>query len=283
MKFSRYFIVPVFFLFVSCNDFFNFNRDTKDPIVAKVGEKNLFKSQISGLINQGTSVTDSAAIVDGFIQNWIRENLMILEAEKNIAADINLNKLVDDYRSSLLVYNFEKRLVDQKLDTVISNAEKLQYYEMNKNQYLLSHPIFKCIIAKVPSKATGLSSLKIALGKSDLTEAMFLIKEKAVFHQIDVNKWITVEDFASFIPSDIIDNDELASGKVFQRKDKDYEYFVKILSYYDEKEIPPFDYIEGKITKSILSKRKIDLLKNYRQELYDKGVTDQKFEVFKPE
>lgn len=49
---------------------------------------------------------------------------MILEAEKNVAADINLNKLVDDYRSSLLVYNFEKRLVDQMLNTIITMDEK---------------------------------------------------------------------------------------------------------------------------------------------------------------
>ena len=35
--------------------------------------------------------------------------------------------------------------------------------------------------------------------------------------------------------------------------------------YYDENKIPPFDYIDGKITKTILSERKIELLKNYRQ------------------
>ncbi len=267
----------------SCKDGFNFNRDTKDPIIARVGERNLFKSQIAELIHSGTSSTDSAAIVDGFIENWIRENLMILEAEKNVAADINLNKLVDDYRSSLLVYNFEKRLVDQMLDTIISMDEKNDYYESFKNQYLLSHPIFKCIIAKVSAKASGLKDIKSALGKSDLTESIFLIKEKAVYHHLDIERWMTIEDLESLLPLGMIEISELSGGKIFQKKEKDYEYFVKIVTYYDEKRIPPFDFIEGKIIKTILSERKIELLKKYRQDLYDQGVSDQKFEVFKPE
>lgn len=275
-------VLPLLFLF-SCKDGFNFNRDTKDPIIAKVGEKNLFKSQIAELIHPGTSPTDSAAIVDGYIENWIRENLMILEAEKNVAADINLNKLVDDYRSSLLVYNFEKRLVDQMLDTVIAMDEKRDYYESFKNQYLLSHPIFKCVIAKVSSKASGLKDIKNALGKADMTESIFLIKEKAVYHHLDTAKWMTIEDLESLLPKGMIEISELSGGKVFQKKEKDYEYFVKIITYYDEKRIPPFDYIEGKIIKTILSERKIELLKKYRQDLYDQGISDQKFEVFKPE
>ncbi|MBK7805214.1 MAG: hypothetical protein KA270_07545 [Saprospiraceae bacterium] len=275
-------VLPLLFLF-SCKDGFNFNRDTKDPIIAKVGEKNLFKSQIAELIHPGTSPTDSAAIVDGYIENWIRENLMILEAEKNVAADINLNKLVDDYRSSLLVYNFEKRLVDQMLDTVITMDEKRDYYESFKNQYLLSHPIFKCVIAKVSSKASGLKDIKNALGKADMTESIFLIKEKAVYHHLDTAKWMTIEDLESLLPKGMIEISELSGGKVFQKKEKDYEYFVKIITYYDEKRIPPFDYIEGKIIKTILSERKIELLKKYRQDLYDQGISDQKFEVFKPE
>lgn len=275
-------VLSILFLY-SCKDGFNFNRDTKDPIIARVGERNLFKSQIAELIHSGTSSTDSAAIVDGFIENWIRENLMILEAEKNVAADINLNKLVDDYRSSLLVYNFEKRLVDQMLDTIISMDEKNDYYESFKNQYLLSHPIFKCIIAKVSAKASGLKDIKSALGKSDLTESIFLIKEKAVYHHLDIERWMTIEDLESLLPLGMIEISELSGGKIFQKKEKDYEYFVKIVTYYDEKRIPPFDFIEGKIIKTILSERKIELLKKYRQDLYDQGVSDQKFEVFKPE
>lgn len=258
-----------------------FQGESKDPVIARVGDKNLFRSQILQLVHDGTSATDSAAIVDGYVQNWIRENLMIREAEKNIAADINLNKLVEDYRSSLLVYNYETKLIENQLDTLVSEAEKQAFYNVNKGQYLLSHPILKCIIAKIPVKSKDLSTIRQALGKSDLTEALFLIKEKAVYHQIDTATFFTEEELFSLVPSNMIDGEKLAAGKIYQKRIKDYEYFVKILKFYDENKNAPFEYIKAKIDKTILSERKIELLQKYRQSLYEKGIANKDFEIFK--
>jgi len=264
----------------SCDQISGFTSGAKDPIVAKVGSKSLFLSQIEGMVADGSSMADSMAIVDGYIQNWIRENLMVIEAENNIAADINLTKLVDDYRSSLLVYNFEKRLVDEKLDTIVANSEKMEYYEMNNSQYLLSHSIVKCILAKVSSKNKNLSNIKKALVKSDLTEALFLIKENADYHHIDVDKWLSKEDVRSLVPTGLLDDNDFKSGKVKEKKVDDFQYFVKIIEMYDEKQIPPFDFIESKITKSILIARKNKILTQYRTELYQKGAENGAFEIF---
>ena len=145
---------------------------------------------------------------------------------------------------------------------------------------MLSHPIVKCIIAKVPEKQQGMQSLKTAINKTDLTEAMFLIKEKAVYHQIDTEKWFSIEELKSLVPTGMVSNGEINSGRVYQKNESEFEYFVKILDQYDEKEIPPFEYIESKITKSILSERKNNLLKQYRTELYDKGKENGDFEIF---
>ncbi|MFZ1456091.1 MAG: hypothetical protein WAT46_08615 [Saprospiraceae bacterium] len=263
---------------LSCENYFN--SGTKDPVVAKVGERRLFYSQLEGLVVPGTIASDSAAIVDGFLQNWIRENLMIVEAEKNIAADINLNKLVDDYRSSLLVYNYEKKLVEQQLDTIVLLADKKSYYEANKYLYQLSHPIVKCLIAKVPESVKSLQAIKSALNKSDLTEASFLVKENAVYYNSDIDRWMSVEELKSLIPDGMVQTDQISTGKIFQKRDNKHEFFVKILGHYDEREIPPFEYIDSKITKSILSERKNTLLKQYRTTLYDQGSHNGAYEIF---
>lgn len=267
-----------------CKDVFHFGSNEKDPVIARVGERNLFKSQLDDLVHDGTSSLDSAAIVDGYIQNWVRENLMIQEAEKNIAADINLNKLVDDYRSSLLVYNFEKKLVEEQLDTVVLEVEKRSFYENNKSLYRLSHPVFKGIVAKVPSKQkSDIANIRKALGKSDLTEAMFLIREKASYRLIDTARYISMEDLESLVPSSLIKNIGKSSDKTYSTSEKDSEYFVKVIKYYDETSIAPFDFIEGKIVKTILSERKNTLLLNYRKQMYDDALNNKKFEIFKNE
>jgi len=267
---------------LGCKEGFTFNKTTKDPVIVKVGNKNLFKSQLDGLIHDMTSPTDSAAIVDGYIENWIKENLMIIEAEKNVAADINLNKLIEDYRSSLLVYNYEEKLIENQLDTTVEDSEKLNFYTGNENQFNLSHPILKCMVAKIPSKTKNISSLKKLLENKDITEATFFIKEKASFHFLDTAKWITIDDLKALVPEKLLEESKIGKNKVYQKKDGESEYFVKILKYYGENEIPPFEYIEDKINKIILGDRKINLLKNKRQDLYQKGKNNNEFEIFKP-
>ncbi|MBK9150676.1 MAG: hypothetical protein IPM26_06585 [Saprospiraceae bacterium] len=108
----RYSYAIYFFLLavglMSCKDAFTFSEAEKDEIVVKIEDKVLFKSQLKNLIHEDMDPQDSITVVNGFIENWIRDNLMIIEAEKNVPAGLDLNKLLADYRASLLVYNFEK-------------------------------------------------------------------------------------------------------------------------------------------------------------------------------
>lgn len=276
-----YYIFSILAFGIGCKNVPVFKKSIKDPVIARVEDRTLLLSQIKELVHEGISKVDSAAVVDGFIQNWIRENLMIKEAEKKIAADINLNKLVEDYRSSLLVYNYEKFLVETLLDTIVTQEDKNIFYESNKGQYHLSHPIFKCIIVKISSKSPSSLVIKSKLEKNDWSQLIGLIKSKSSTFYIDTTVYWTLDDIHPVIPEKMMTSNKLADGKVLYKKEKDYDYMVKILRFYNEKEIPPIDFIESKIIKSILSERKIRLLNKFRQDLYDKGVKENKFEIYK--
>lgn len=271
------------FLLTGCKEIRSLGKGEKDQVIARVGDRSLYLSQIKELVHEGTSAIDSAAVVDAFIQNWIREGLMISEAEKNVATDININKLVDDYRSSLLVYNYEKLLVETKLDTIVTESDKKKFYEINKGQFVLSHPIFKCIIARFPSKYKDLDVVKNLLNNNHLSEAMKAIEKNALASYIDTVGYLSMDDLISLLPENMIKVSEMKSGKIFEKKDRNGDYLVKLVSFYNENEIPPLDFIETKITKTILSERKIQLLKNFREELYEKALNTREFEIFKPE
>lgn len=279
----RWIVLYFGLLSLGCKHVPGMSKGTKDPIVAKVEDKTLLQSQLKELTHEGISKTDSAAIIDGYIQNWVRENLMIKEAEKNVSADLDINKLVDDYRSSLLVYNYEKMLVATKLDTIVTDEDKADFYEKNKGQYLLSHPIFKCIIVKIPSKSSSAGTIKTKLEKNDWSDLISLVKAKSSTNNVDTAIYWTLDDIHPFVPEGMITASKLGAGKVLFKKEKDFDYLVKIIRYYKENTIPPMDFIESKIIKWILSERKIQLLNNYREDLYNKGVKDNKFEIYKLE
>jgi hypothetical protein len=247
----------------------------KDAVIVTVGSHSLHQSELSQLIHEGTSTQDSVAIIDGYVQSWIREKLMVMEAEKKVSSDLNINKLVDEYRSSLLVDNYEKKLVESQLDTVISENDLKSHYDQYKSQYILSQGIAKCIISKVSLKVQGTHALEKALDKNDKTEALFLVKEKSVFHHIDTARWLTKEDIKAMVPQGFAEKIDIESKRVQTYKDKEYQYFVKILRSYDESEVPPFSYISDKVAKVILSERKNTLLKQVRESLYSNAVKDK--------
>ncbi len=251
----------------------------EDTVLVSVGNRDLKKSEIQSILIPGTTKQDSVAIYDGYIQNWILESLMIIEAEKKVAADINIDKLVGEYRSSLLVDNYEKRIVEQQLDTLVESDELASYYGVNKSQFLLSQPVLKCLIAKISNKIKGVDNVEKALSKSDLTEAMILIKEKSVFHHLDTASWLTVDDVKGMIPLQMAEDYDFDTKKTYKYRDRDNQYFVKIVKYYGENEIPPLSYIKDKIAKVILTERKTILLKQVRKSLYDEAMRKKQIEI----
>lgn len=263
-----------------CKDAFTFSSAEKDEILVKIEDKVLFKSQLSNLIHNNATPEDSVSIVNGFVENWIRDNLMIIEAEKNVPAGMDLNKLLADYRASLLVYNLEKRLIEEQLDTIVTENQRLDYYENNKDQFVLSHNIYKAVVAVFPKNYSGLKDIQNLLAKDEISEALALISSKAVSYKSDVSKWYTFEDLSSGLPEQLLRKQKMDKGSLIRFQNNGFEYFIRILDKYNENQIPPLEYIEDKVVKVILNNRKTSLIKNMRQNLYDKAIANNKIKLY---
>ena len=77
---------------------------TTEKPLATVFNKSLYPSDIAGLVGKNVSVKDSTFLMNSYIENWAKEQLVIALAEQNIPADLDVNKLVEDYRKSLIRY-----------------------------------------------------------------------------------------------------------------------------------------------------------------------------------
>ncbi|MFQ5447255.1 MAG: hypothetical protein ACE5FF_09995, partial [Saprospiraceae bacterium] len=122
-------------------------------LLAKVYNKTLRLSDMEGMIPEGMTPEDSAVIIDAFVENWVREASMLYEAERNIPKDLDINKLVEDYRASLIKHNYENILVREFLDSTITEKELQVFYEQNKEQYKLETPIIRCRFIKAARDA----------------------------------------------------------------------------------------------------------------------------------
>ena len=74
-------------------------------------------------------------------------------------------------------------------------------------------------------------------------------------------------ELLSILPDELFNSNNLDKKGDFHKSDKRFEYYVKIMDYAGKNQIPPFDYIDPKITKVLLNQRKEQLLKNKRQQI----------------
>ena len=122
---------------VSCQ---NSGNGKNDQPVAAIYDKVLYQSDLQDILYDGISVNDSIVRTKAFIDNWIRRQLLIHQAENNLdKSELDCLKEIEDYRNSLIIYKYESLLISQNLDTVVSDEEIEKYindnalFDMNKD------------------------------------------------------------------------------------------------------------------------------------------------------
>ena len=117
-------------LLVSCE--FAQRISHSDAVVMKIGKSVLYESDLAGLIPQGISSEDSAAMAARLIEKWKLEQLLVAKAEAELpAAQLDVSSEMESYRRSLLIYRFESMYVSERLDTVVTDMEVEEYYREN--------------------------------------------------------------------------------------------------------------------------------------------------------
>ena len=123
-----------------------FKKSSKEVVVAECYGKYLYESDLKGIVPEGASVMDSIQRVSTFIDSWIKRQVLIHQAENNLNKEaLNLDKQMEEYRNSLVIYAYESQLINQKLDTVVSEDEIAEYYEQNKEDFQLRNTMVRVV------------------------------------------------------------------------------------------------------------------------------------------
>ena len=82
-------------------------RRNEDPVVAQVYQYKLYSSEVQSGMPIGLSQEDSLALVRDFIDNWVKEKLVLHEAERHLSPrEKNFDREMMDYRNSLLAQRY---------------------------------------------------------------------------------------------------------------------------------------------------------------------------------
>ena len=275
--------VALLLMTVGCSIGLGGEQDTEDRLLAKVHNKSLYLSELDGMFPEGTSAEDSSYIIDVFTQRWIRDAVVLQEAEQNIPSDLNIDKLVRDYRASLIRHQYEKILVEELLESEVSEEDLVEFYEQNKQQYQLETPIVRSYLIKVPlpvTEADRLRQLWNSRQPEDFEALVNYCNEHAETHLLAEQEWYKVEDIALELPKGTVTVENISEGLDFSRKDEEYQYYFKVLEVKNRQDIAPLSYIKEQARKVILRNRKEELLEQKIEAMYNRELRRNNIQTY---
>jgi len=263
-------------------------KDTEAPSsepVAKAGDAILYYDDIKDLVPAGTSSKDSILLIKQFVDNWVREVLVIQKAEQNLDEEQkNVEKQLNDYRKSLITYIYEKELVKQKLDTVVSDAEIEAYYNSNKAEFELKDNIIKVIYVKVSKKAPGIDKLKKWYRSDNMKDREQLASYCHQFADnfyLDDSSWLLFDDLLKEIPIQTYNKELfLQNNRLVEVSDSLNHYFLSIKDFKIRNSSSPLSFEKENIKNIILNKRKLALINSMKQDVYNDALNNNKIEIY---
>ncbi|QGY47325.1 hypothetical protein GM418_27755 [Maribellus comscasis] len=280
---KRYGLIILVGLFIfSCNE----KGDKGKSVVAEVGDKKLYQNDISSVVPTGIEKEDSTVMADDYIRKWVKKELLIQKAEENLNQEQkSLNKEIEDYRNSLIIYKYKNELIKQRMDTLVTDMQIEEYYDNHQDNFNLSQNIVKAIFIKVPAEFANQDQIKLLCSNTaveGLNELREYCLQYAKGFDIFTDNWVDFEAVLKNIPHDITDPGEfLKRNTLFELTDEDYYYLVSILDYKLRNEIAPVDFVYENIKNLILNRRKIDFLKQMEENVYTEGIRNNKFKIHK--
>lgn len=264
-------LIPLLF---SCK-YLDFNSD--NAIVAKVGDRVLYESEVKDLIPQGTSPDDSLNMLEQYINSWALKYLLLDKAESELSkSDKDMEQELEDYRTSLLVYKYEKTYLEDRLDTVITDEECRDYYQKYSSNFSLTNSVVKARIVKISKGSPNLETVRKtykANSIEDIDEFEKLCYNSADRYNNFENNWVDMSEIAREIPYDVqMCEREAWSNSYIETTDSSYYYFVYFLDKIAPEGTAPFEYYHKKIKEIILSKRKQELIANLEKNLIQEAL-----------
>ncbi len=257
----------------------------KEGGLAEANGQVLYRDEISAIVPEGSSREDSVLIADNYIQQWIKKQLMVSKAELNLRKeDKNVERMVNNYRSSLLIHKYQQQLLEQKLDTLVTDSEIEDYYKKNEGNFILNENIVKALYIKIEKQVPNYRKIKKlyqSKKKEDWEELKAYCLQNATKFDDFGNNWIPAKFLLANLPHAFTNEKSLLKNRKFiETEDSTYCYFAGIKEVKFKESLAPLEFIKEDIRKIAINKRKIKFIKDLEKDIYRDAEQKNRFKIY---
>ena len=139
----------------------------------------------------------------------------------------------------------------------------------------------KLELLRFPTMPRGIELFYKNWKKNDTAYIEKYTLENAIFDSKNDTGWNTVDHYLSYLPKDRFKIRDFSRKGDIQKHDKTFEYFIKVVDFKNQNEVPPLSYVREQMRKVIINQRKKDLLKKIESNLYQNYLQANKIKVYK--
>lgn len=265
-KLSTYSLLALTLATAACKQ-----SEPSSPLVASVYGHELRQSDLEGLVDKGVTPEDSAAIIDNYVEQWVRQTVVLCKAEKNVTD--NFDRQMGEYRNSLLTYAYEQQILNQLMDTVVTDDQIADYYAQHQSEFRLRNSIVKAVYTIAPKKFIANTKIKQLITKrifvdEDIVALEELASRYGLQGYYDGDAWITFYTLQGMVPiTTYNENLYLRQNRSIVLSDDSITYYVRILDYKVSDDASPLELEHDNIRAIILNHRKLDILNKMQSDL----------------
>lgn len=250
-------------------------KDDDRVRLAKVGGEVIYLDEALEGLPTGLSEKDSAVYVQQFLKNRIKDLLVYEKAVKNIPQNKELEDLVENYRRSLIIYEYQQQVLNEKMQTEISDSDMMDFYQTNSRRFVAERNLVKGIFLKVPGDAPNIENLK-KWYKDSSPEAFEKIEnycvQNAGFFEYFYDKWISFDDILDNIPYTVTNQaDLLRTRSTLEVVENGFCYLLYIDEYVLSGSTAPYDYVKSDVKNIMMNSRKTAFLHQFEKSLLDEA------------
>lgn len=254
-----------------------------DEEVARVGESQLLRSELDA-ITAGYKGDDSISMAENYIDQWVRRQVKRQEAESVLASEMGeIERLVSEYRQSLLTNRLEQRYLSGRLDTLITDSVVRSYFADHRKDFVMDRTILKGRIVRLPDnyrQSVKLFNLMGSKNKEKQQDFLDLCR-KNNFELYTFEQWVDFSEFLSYLPVRKGKNYDyiLSGGEIRQMADSDSKYFIDIKEVIRKGEPAPLERVEDMVRRLLYNRSRAEMVGQYNDSLYNAALLEGKIRI----
>lgn len=275
MRKSFYFIWIVTIILSSC-------QNAHDRVVSEVYNHKLHESDIVKNIPSGLSVEDSIILFDQYVTDWIKEQVLLYEAENELSVqEKNFDEKIKKYREHLLIEAYLNKITNDSLKFLISDKELKHFIA----EYKESEPIQKNVVRVNYVKLSKKSNIGNTIKEILFDEEKRVIQKNklvalcsdSIEYFIDDDQWILLDYLENDFPFKINDKESLlGQHKKMDVSDDQYRYLIVFLDFKTQYTSSESTDEQNSIRNMLIQQKKVKFINKTKESLYQKALRDGK-------